>query len=132
VRLDLDERFDLLGSLPFVCMHIACLLAVWTGVSAVAVVVCLTLYVVRMFGITAGYHRYFSHRSYKTSRASLSWGSLARCPLRRDPCGGQPIIDDTTDIQIPRTMYIRRSFGDSGGLTSGGFSAENTARLTFN
>jgi len=69
VRLDLDERFDLLGSLPFVCMHIACLLAVWTGVSAVAVVVCLTLYVVRMFGITAGYHRYFSHRSYKTSRA---------------------------------------------------------------
>ena len=69
MRLDLDERFDLLGSLPFVCMHIACLLAVWTGVSAVAVVVCLTLYVVRMFGITAGYHRYFSHRSYKTSRA---------------------------------------------------------------
>jgi stearoyl-CoA desaturase (Delta-9 desaturase) len=69
VRLDLDERFDLLGSLPFVCMHIACILPLWTGVSAVAVVVCLTLYAVRMFGITAGYHRYFSHRSYKTSRA---------------------------------------------------------------
>ena len=27
------------------------------------------LYWLRMFGITAGYHRYFSHRSYKTSRA---------------------------------------------------------------
>jgi stearoyl-CoA desaturase (delta-9 desaturase) len=26
------------------------------------------LYVVRMFGVTGGYHRYFSHRSYKTSR----------------------------------------------------------------
>jgi stearoyl-CoA desaturase (delta-9 desaturase) len=26
------------------------------------------LYYVRMFGITAGYHRYFSHRTFKTSR----------------------------------------------------------------
>jgi stearoyl-CoA desaturase (delta-9 desaturase) len=26
------------------------------------------LFYVRMFGITAGYHRYFSHRAYKTSR----------------------------------------------------------------
>jgi stearoyl-CoA desaturase (delta-9 desaturase) len=28
----------------------------------------LCLYLVRMFGITAGFHRYFSHRSFKTSR----------------------------------------------------------------
>jgi stearoyl-CoA desaturase (delta-9 desaturase) len=28
----------------------------------------LGLYAVRMFGLTAGYHRYFSHRSYRTSR----------------------------------------------------------------
>ena len=28
----------------------------------------LTIYVVRMFGVTAGYHRYFSHRSYKLNR----------------------------------------------------------------
>jgi stearoyl-CoA desaturase (Delta-9 desaturase) len=27
------------------------------------------LYTLRMFGLTAGYHRYFSHRSFKTSRA---------------------------------------------------------------
>ena len=26
------------------------------------------LYFIRMFGVTAGYHRYFSHRTYKTSR----------------------------------------------------------------
>jgi len=63
-----DERFDLLGSLPFLGMHLACILPIWTGVSAVAVIVCLALYAVRMFGITAGYHRYFSHRSYKTGR----------------------------------------------------------------
>jgi stearoyl-CoA desaturase (delta-9 desaturase) len=51
------------------------------GVQAVAVVgiiasgwswkglaLALGLYAVRMFGLTAGFHRYFSHRSYKTSR----------------------------------------------------------------
>lgn len=26
------------------------------------------LFLIRKFGITGGYHRYFSHRSYKTSR----------------------------------------------------------------
>src|SRR6185369_15407823 len=47
----------------------------------IAVVVCLALYVVRMFAITAGYHRYFSHRSYETSRSFqfvLGWlGAMA-------------------------------------------------------
>jgi stearoyl-CoA desaturase (delta-9 desaturase) len=52
----------------FLFMHVACLLVIWTGVSAVAVVICLALYVVRMFAITAGFHRFFSHRTYKTGR----------------------------------------------------------------
>ena len=52
----------------FLFMHLACLLAFWTGVSVAAAVVCFTLYVVRMFAITAGFHRLFSHRSYKTGR----------------------------------------------------------------
>jgi stearoyl-CoA desaturase (delta-9 desaturase) len=34
-----------------------------------AVALCAASYVVRMFGISAGYHRYFSHRSFRTSRA---------------------------------------------------------------
>jgi stearoyl-CoA desaturase (delta-9 desaturase) len=49
-------------------MHLACLLAFWTGVSAASVAVCLALYVVRMFAITAGFHRLFSHRSYRAGR----------------------------------------------------------------
>lgn len=52
----------------FLFMHLACLLALWTGVSAVAVVTCLALYVVRMFAITAGFHRLLAHRSYRTGR----------------------------------------------------------------
>jgi stearoyl-CoA desaturase (delta-9 desaturase) len=52
----------------FLFMHLACLLAFRTGVSAAAVAVCLALYLVRMFAITAGFHRLFSHRSYRTGR----------------------------------------------------------------
>jgi stearoyl-CoA desaturase (delta-9 desaturase) len=50
-------------------VHVACLLALYTGVTWGALAVCLALFWLRMFGVTAGYHRYFSHRSYKTSRA---------------------------------------------------------------
>src|SRR5690606_29632554 len=56
------------ATLPFVLVHLACFAAIWTGVTAEALVLCVVLYVVRMVGVTAGYHRYFSHRSFKTSR----------------------------------------------------------------
>ncbi|MBB4639515.1 acyl-CoA desaturase [Longimicrobium terrae] len=64
------------ATIPFVLVHLACFAAFWTGVTVNALIVCMVLYVVRMFGITAGYHRYFSHRSFKTSRAGqfvLAW-----------------------------------------------------------
>src|SRR5258705_2404126 len=54
--------------IQFLFMHLACLLVMWTGVTTVAVVTCLALYVVRMFAITAGFHRFFSHRTYQTGR----------------------------------------------------------------
>ena len=62
------ERTPFIASLPFWGVHAACLLVLWAGVSWVAVVTCIALYYVRMFGISAVYHRYFSHRTYKTSR----------------------------------------------------------------
>src|SRR6516162_7350258 len=74
-------------SLPFLGIHLACLAAFWTGVTWKALVLCLASYVIRMFGITAGYHRYFSHRSYRTSRLFqfvLAWigcSALQRGPL---------------------------------------------------
>jgi stearoyl-CoA desaturase (delta-9 desaturase) len=55
-------------TIPFFFMHIVVFAAIWTGVSLPAVLLCVGLYMIRMFGLTAGYHRYFSHRSYKTSR----------------------------------------------------------------
>lgn len=56
------------ATIPFVLVHLACLGAIWTGVPTQAIWVAVALYVVRMWAITGGYHRYFSHRSYKTSR----------------------------------------------------------------
>ena len=58
----------MLKSLPFFLLHVVCLAVFFVPATLVAVLMCVGLYVVRMFGITAGYHRYFSHRSYKTSR----------------------------------------------------------------
>jgi len=55
--------------LPFVLIHLGCAAVIWTGVSASAVVLGLALYWIRMFAITAGYHRLFSHRAYSTGRA---------------------------------------------------------------
>jgi stearoyl-CoA desaturase (Delta-9 desaturase) len=57
------------AAIPFVLVHLACLAAIWTGITWKAVAVCFVLYSVRMFAIGAGYHRYFSHRAYATSRA---------------------------------------------------------------
>jgi stearoyl-CoA desaturase (Delta-9 desaturase) len=57
------------SSLPFYLVHLACLLALFTGVSWGAIAICLVTFWARMFGVTAGYHRYFSHRSFKTGRA---------------------------------------------------------------
>jgi stearoyl-CoA desaturase (delta-9 desaturase) len=57
------------SSLPFWAVHAACALVLWVGWSWTAVAVCAALYALRVFAVTGGYHRYFSHRSFKTSRA---------------------------------------------------------------
>ncbi|MFM7068968.1 MAG: acyl-CoA desaturase, partial [Actinomycetes bacterium] len=56
-------------SIPFFVLHLVPLLAIFTGVSTTAWVLLAVTYWTRMFCITAGYHRYFAHRSYRTSRA---------------------------------------------------------------
>jgi stearoyl-CoA desaturase (delta-9 desaturase) len=65
-------------------VHLACLAALWTGVTAEALMLCAALYVLRMFAIGAGYHRYFAHRAYKTSRAcQLLLAFLAQTSAQR-------------------------------------------------
>ena len=50
-------------------LHAACLLVFWVGIDATALWLLAATFLVRMFAITAGYHRYFSHRTFRTSRA---------------------------------------------------------------
>ncbi|HVN02140.1 MAG TPA: acyl-CoA desaturase [Caulobacteraceae bacterium] len=57
-------------AVPFVLVHVCCLTAFWTGVTWQALVLCIGLYWLRIFAIGAGYHRYFSHRAFSTSRAA--------------------------------------------------------------
>jgi stearoyl-CoA desaturase (delta-9 desaturase) len=57
------------SALAFALVHLGCLGAIWTGVAWPALAVAAALYMVRMFAITAGYHRYFAHRAFRTSRA---------------------------------------------------------------
>lgn len=60
---------DLTRIVPFIGLHLACFAVVWVEVSPIAVAVFLASYLIRMFAITAFYHRYFSHRAFRTSRA---------------------------------------------------------------
>lgn len=57
------------SSIGFLLVHFGCIAAVWTGVTWRAAALALILYVLRIFAIGAGYHRYFAHRAFSTSRA---------------------------------------------------------------
>ena len=63
-----SHRIDWLRAVPFVLLHLACVAVIWVGSSAFAIGFAALLYVVRMFAITAFYHRYFSHKTFRTSR----------------------------------------------------------------
>ncbi|MDH3284153.1 MAG: acyl-CoA desaturase [Acidobacteriota bacterium] len=62
------RQIDWLGTVPMVLYHLGCLGVLFTGVSVPAVLLFVAVYWTMMFGITAGFHRYFSHRSFRTSR----------------------------------------------------------------
>ena len=63
-----DGGISWISTIPFAAVHVVALGVFWVGASWIAVAVCLALYAARMFAITGFYHRYLSHRSYKTSR----------------------------------------------------------------
>lgn len=70
----------------FWMMHATIFLAFWLEVDVWDFVLCGVLYVVRMFGVTAGYHRYFSHRSYKMGRvAQFFMALLAMTAAQKGP-----------------------------------------------
>ena len=82
------HRIDWVRVVPFIGLHVAALVGLWfVGFSWFAFWTALVLYAVRMFAITGFYHRYFSHKTFKTSRpvqflfALVGAASVQRGPL---------------------------------------------------
>ncbi len=108
------DRLALGASLPFLLFHALVLLAFVTGVTWEYVLLALASYAVRMFGVTAGYHRYFAHRAFKTSRAFqfvLAW--LAQTTVQKGALWWAAhhrhhhrVSDQPEDIHSP----VRRGF----------------------
>ena len=63
-----DQKIDWVKSIPFLVVHALAVGAFFLDFGWTEVALCIGLYYVRMFFITAGFHRYFSHRSYKMGR----------------------------------------------------------------
>ncbi|MCM8533622.1 MAG: acyl-CoA desaturase [Lentisphaeraceae bacterium] len=87
VKEDIEEKVDWFRALPFILMHLTPLLIFLCGFSWAAIAVCFVSYFIRMFAITAFYHRYFSHKTFKTGRvvhtifAFLGSSTTQRGPL---------------------------------------------------
>ena len=81
------DRVDWTRCIPFIILHLGCLGVIWTGASPVAVWTAVALYFTRMAAVTGVYHRYFSHKTYSTSRpmqfvlALLGGTTVQRGPL---------------------------------------------------
>ena len=79
---DSSERVNVRSSIPFFLLQLLPLLAFVTGVTTTALVLLAVTFFGRMFFITAGYHRYFAHRSYKLGRVAqfvMAFGGGTAC-----------------------------------------------------
>lgn len=65
-----NRRFHFDSIVAFAPLHAACLLLLWTPFEWSYLAWLAATYGIRMFAVTAGYHRYFSHRAFKLNRIS--------------------------------------------------------------
>ena len=64
-RYNFENYFNWVG---IFLIHVGVGIALYRGTDAKLMALGVVSYVIRMFGITGVYHRYFAHRTYKTSR----------------------------------------------------------------
>src|SRR5215470_7715581 len=107
------------SAIPFVLVHLTCIAAIWTGITWQAVAIGIALYWLRIFAIGAGYHRYFSHRAFSTSRAFQFILALLSQSTATIIC-----------IPTPSATSTRRVTAASGIATSAGSSCAGTPRPT--
>jgi stearoyl-CoA desaturase (delta-9 desaturase) len=105
-----SEQIDWIRALPYFTIHLACLAVFWVGWSWLAVAVAAFLYALRVFTLTAFYHRYFSHRTFKTWRPiQFLFGAIGTTAVQRGPLWWAAHhrhhhvhSDDPEDLHSPR------------------------------
>jgi stearoyl-CoA desaturase (delta-9 desaturase) len=81
-----QKKVDWLRIMPLLFLHLMCLGVFWVGWSWTAIGVCVLLYGIRMFAITGFYHRYFSHKAFKTNRFwQFIFGAIGNASVQRGP-----------------------------------------------
>ena len=74
-----QDRVEWFRCVPYILIHLGALLVFFTPFAWPCLAVLLISYAARMFAITAFYHRYFSHRTFKTSRVVQFLGAFVAC-----------------------------------------------------
>jgi len=113
------DRIDWLRVLPFLGMHLACVGVFFVGASPVALWTAAAMYALRMFAITGFYHRYFSHRAFRTSRAlQFGFALLGAASVQRGPLWWAAHhrhhhrhADTERDVHSPRHGFWRSHVG---------------------
>ena len=113
------DAIDWMRVIPFIMMHLVCLLVFVVGFSPVVLWVALASYFLRMFAITAFYHRYFSHKAFKTSRVcQFLFAILGATATQRGPIWWAShhrrhhLYSDTAkDIHSPRQGFLWSHIG---------------------
>lgn len=81
-----EHAVDWWRVVPFILLHLSVVSLFWVGASWFAVIFCVALYAIRMFAITAFYHRYFAHKTYRTSRiVQFLFALLGSTAVQRGP-----------------------------------------------
>lgn len=80
------KEIDWMRVVPFILLHLSCFFIFIVGFSWTAFTVCITLFAIRMFAITGFYHRYFSHKTFRTSRfVQLLFAMIGATAVQRGP-----------------------------------------------
>jgi stearoyl-CoA desaturase (Delta-9 desaturase) len=109
-----NNRIDWIRAIPFIAMHLACVGVFFVGWSWLAVGVAVFLYALRVFTLTGWYHRYFSHRTFKTGRITQMVFAVIGCSaVQRGPLWWAAHhrhhhvhSDDPEDLHSPKQMGV--------------------------
>jgi stearoyl-CoA desaturase (delta-9 desaturase) len=74
-----QDKVEWFRCVPYILIHLGALLVFFTPFAWPCLLVLVLSYAARMFAITAFYHRYFSHRTFKTSRIVQFIGAFIAC-----------------------------------------------------